>query len=67
MVNLIDKVGIDLQVPVFGHGQLYVAFSRARDGSNIRVRLAQSHEQGRLMQDDRKFTPNVVFNEVFRN
>ena len=32
-----DKVGIYLQSPVFSHGQLYVAFSRARQPSEVKV------------------------------
>jgi hypothetical protein len=32
-------VGLDLRVPVFSHGQLYVAFSRATSGQRIRVLL----------------------------
>lgn len=61
-----DMVGIDLQLPVFGHGQLYVAFSRARDNSKIKVKITQSNGQGQLLHDEREFTRKVVYNEIFR-
>ena len=37
-----DRVGIHLLEPVFSHGQLYVAFSRARSFADICVQLAAS-------------------------
>ena len=60
-----DMVGIDLQLPVFGHGQLYVALSRARNSANIKVNIEQSNEQGRLLQDDHEYARNVAFKEIF--
>ncbi|KAF8870490.1 hypothetical protein BD779DRAFT_536572 [Infundibulicybe gibba] len=36
----VKYVGIDLRVPVFAHGQLYVALSRATTRRNIRVLLS---------------------------
>ena len=35
----LDKVGVDLTVPVFGHGQLYTALSRIRHRTHGTVRL----------------------------
>lgn len=61
-----DNVGIDLANPVFGHGQMYVALSRARNGANVKVKLTPSNEQGKLLNDERYFTRNVVYNEIFR-
>lgn len=49
-------VGLDLRVPVFSHGQLYVAFSRATSGQWIRVLLPDSS----LASE----TTNVVYPEV---
>ena len=37
-------VGLDLRVPVFTHGQLYVALSRATSGDRIRALLPQDSE-----------------------
>ncbi|KAG7566906.1 hypothetical protein FFLO_01285 [Filobasidium floriforme] len=38
----LDNVGIDLSSPVFGHGQLYVAFSRATHPGRLTVLLEDS-------------------------
>ena len=52
----VRHVGIDLRVPVFSHGQLYVALSRATSSRNVKVLLPEdeSHAQ----------TANVVYPEV---
>ena len=57
-----DKLGIFLAEPVFSHGQLYVAFSRARSFKDIHVKIMQSTTQG--MFNGQYLTPNVVFKEV---
>ena len=57
-----DKLGILLPSPVFSHGQLYVAFSRACAFKNIHIQINQTHCQGLF---GRKYiTKNVVFKEV---
>ena len=53
-----SKLGIYLPSPVFSHGQLYVAFSRARSFSDIYVEIESCLTQGAL------FTQNVVYKEV---
>jgi len=55
----VNHIGIDLRKPVFAHGQLYVAFSRATSSQHIKV----------LLQDDadREKTPNVVYSEILLN
>jgi len=37
-----DTVGLDLQVPVFGHGQLYVGFSQSKQSQKIKVKLEKN-------------------------
>jgi ATP-dependent exoDNAse (exonuclease V) alpha subunit len=55
-------VGINLAEEVFGHGQLYVAFSRATVAGNVKVIMPGGDvEEG---QEVRKLTRNVVYEEV---
>ena len=53
----VKEVGINLQVPVFSHGQLYVALSRATNSQNIHVLLPDADR-------DVCQTSNVVYPEV---
>jgi len=53
----VKEVGIDLQVPVFSHGQLYVALSRATGSQNTKVLLPDANKN--TCQ-----TYNVVYPEV---
>ena len=57
-----DLLGIYLQQPVFSHGQLYVAFSRARSFDNIYVQVCQTSSQGTF--NNLNVTQNVVFKEI---
>ena len=41
-----EKVGVFLPEPVFSHGQLYVAFSRARSFDDIKVSIIEGATQG---------------------
>lgn len=61
------RVGIILNEPVFGHGQLYVALSRCKDPEKIKMFIGEGLRQGRLLNDDRWFTENIVFKEIFRS
>jgi len=60
-----DNVGIYLNEPVFSHGQLYVAISRSRNRNNIKIFIAQGVYQGKLLKNDKIFTQNVVYKEIF--
>jgi hypothetical protein len=54
-------VGVDLRVPVFTHGQLYVALSRATSRSRVKVLLPSTGPHGHSNR-----TLNVVFPQVFQ-
>ena len=50
-------VAVDLRVPVFSHGQLYVALSRATSAHRVKVLLPH---------DAKNTTENVVYQEIFQ-
>ncbi|XP_064638315.1 ATP-dependent DNA helicase PIF1-like [Lineus longissimus] len=53
-----QKIGLFLPQPVFLHGQLYIALSRARSYHAIYVQVNPTDRQGP------SFTQNIVYNEV---
>ena len=57
-----SKVGLYLKRPCFSHGQLYVAFSRAKAFSDVMVKIEQTTFQG--LEKGSWYTKNVVFKEV---
>ena len=56
-----DKVGIFLPEPVFSHGQLYVAFSRARTINDVTVSIISTENQ---VIEGKHTTINVVYKEI---
>uniref|UniRef100_A0A0L8GDI2 ATP-dependent DNA helicase n=1 Tax=Octopus bimaculoides TaxID=37653 RepID=A0A0L8GDI2_OCTBM len=57
-----EKVGIHLPQPVFSHGQLYVAFSRARAMNNIKVRvMALKWDKEEGQKRGVTYTQNIVY------
>ncbi|UYV64281.1 hypothetical protein LAZ67_3000144 [Cordylochernes scorpioides] len=64
----LKKVGIYLPQPVFGHGQLYVAFSRVKEKTGVKVQVINTPSQGRLLPDsDKVFTKNIVYKNILYN
>lgn len=55
----VKYVGIDLRSPVFSHGQLYVALSRATSADRVRVVLPDGHSHCT--------TTNIVYPEILLN
>ena len=53
-----DKVEIYLLKPVFSHGQLYVAFSRPRALGDVRVKVEDTDQQGKMQA--KIATKNIV-------
>ena len=52
----LTKIGLDLRSPAFGHGQLYVALSRAQNRQSIMCLLPQEH-----IVDGIPHTENIVY------
>ena len=57
-----EKVGVFLPDPVFSHGQLYVAFSRARSFDDIKVSIIEGATQG--SSGKKLYAKNVVYPQV---
>jgi len=60
-----ESVGIYLSRPVFGHGQLYVALSRAGIAAKTKIFVVSvPNVQGKFIDHEGTFTKNVVYHEV---
>ena len=67
----LGRVGILLRAPVFGHGQLYTAFSRAQNRDCIKMHVVDTpNVQGEFKNNTEKrilagtYTDNVVFKNI---
>lgn len=62
-----DCVGIYLRDTVFTHGQLYVAFSRAKQRNSVFILIQPTLSQGRRVpQSNVIYTKNIVFREALQ-
>ena len=64
----LERVGVALPDPVFSHGQLYVALSRAGSFERVTVLVSKTEKQGHFQGDedvpDGVYTDNIVWPEA---
>ena len=57
--------GLYLPRSVFSHGHLYVGLSRTGDPRNVHIYADQEEFENFDLNQDKKYTRNVVFPEIF--
>lgn len=60
----LNKIGLYLPNHVFGHGQLYVALSRVKSPSSVKIMVDPNISK--IENEDGHYTQNIVYKEVFR-
>ncbi|GBO44018.1 hypothetical protein AVEN_269206-1 [Araneus ventricosus] len=60
-----DHAGIYLDESVFSHGQPYVVLSSSRIPNHVKIYTKTSEVQGKLLKNEKYFTRNVVYQEVY--
>ena len=59
------RAGVYLPQPVFTHGQLYVALSRAGLPEDLSIYILDTGDGSHVTDDTGSFTRNIVYHEVF--
>jgi hypothetical protein len=62
----LDRMGLFLPEPVFSHGQLYVALSRVKSPTSIKVLTTDCSTSMNTPTPANIYTNNVVYTEVFQ-